>query len=294
VSAPFLVPITACVTGLEQSVVQGAAKHLAAALSQASSAAWQCEPVFVPDLDALAVTSADRILIVSLQTELATLDLPWPEHEKRLRTTFAALCQNRGPIFICTILRHVDGNDPQASARLVRIRRLNLLAAEISRESGALVLDLDRTLSHIGAQRLDTDYRLAGKEVPEIAGHFIALTLIDTAMDALCSFEVQDAAKDILNGSHPIIAKLDQSKPEVTLRKNIMSMGQGRKKQSVSPVAFSTQGNYVGWLVRQILRGAISPMEALRRLSNAVRRRGVREAAILLGVGLVRQLQSKK
>ena len=141
---------------------------------------------------------------------------------------------------------------------------------------------------------MGTDYQLAGKDVAEIVGNFIALTLIDTAMDGFCSFEIQDSAKEILNSTRPVIAKLDRSKPEVTLRKNIMSMGQGRKKQVVSPVAITNQGNYAGWLMRQVFRGAIDPMEVLQRLFNAVRRRGLRDVATMVGVGFVRQVQSKK
>jgi hypothetical protein len=288
------VPIAACVSETEQPALVSAAGLIAGALSEASGASWDCKPVFLPDLAALQSSGDATIIVTSFLPELAALDIPWPQHEQRLRTTYAALCQGGRQVSICTILRHVAGDDPAAGKRLVRLRHLNLLAAEISREFGASVIDLDRALAHVGARRLRTDYRLTGEAAVERAGHFIAVTLVDTALDAFCSFEVQDAAKTILNARRPVLEQSDNTQAEVTIRKNIMTMGQGRKKQSVSPVAFTVQENYAGWLVGHVLRGALGPREVLQRMFQAIRRRGVGEVAAMLSVGLFRQIQRKK
>jgi len=294
VSEKTQVPLAACISELEQLALASAGDLMARALSEASGATWECKPRFVPDLAALAVCGEATILVTSLLPELAALDLPWPQHEQRLRTSYAALGEGGRQVYICTILRHMREDDPDAEARLIRLRRLNLLAAEISREFGACVIDLDRALAHVGARRLGTDYRLTGKAAGEVAAHFIAVTLIDSAMDPFCSFEIQEAAKTILNGRRTVLEESDHARPEVTMRRNVMTMGRGRQKQVVSPVAFSVQENYAGWLVGHVLRGALGPKEVVRRFVQALRRRGVREVAALLGVGLVRQIQRKK
>jgi hypothetical protein len=290
------ISIAAFVSENEQAAVRLAADHIARALSQAADAPWTCDCVFAPKMETLPRHSEASITIASLLPELQAIEEPWPEAEKRLRTTCATLCKGGAPVFLCTILRHVgrDAEPDAANALMIRIRRLNLLAAEISRETGAYVIDLDRILADIGARRLQTDYRLAGDAAAEMAGHFIALTLVENALDAFVPFEIQDAAREILTSCRPAIATPDSAKPQVTLRKNIMAIGQGRRKQIVSTVSYAVEDNYAGWLVRQVLRGAIGPGEAFQRLVQAVRRRGVRGSFALLAAGLSRQLTRKK
>ena len=290
------ISIAALVSKSERAAVQLAADHIARALSQAAGVPWTCDCNFSPDMETLRQDSDTAIIVTSFLPELTKLGELWPQAEQRLRTAYATLCERGTPVFICTILRHIDcDEDLEAAAALrIRIRRLNLLAAEISRETGAYVIDLDRVLADIGARRIQTDYRLAGNAAADMAGHFIALTLVDNAFDAIISFEVQDAARVILSSCRPAIAERDGAKPEITLRKDLMSMGRGRRKQIVSPVNYTVQENYAGWLIRQVLRGAIEPTEALQRLVLAVRRRGVRESAILLVSGLSKQIKRKK
>jgi hypothetical protein len=279
----------------ERAAVQLAASHIEQALSQAADVPWTCDCVFSPDMETLRRRSDAAIIVTSLLPELGTIEESWPRAEQRLRTAYAALCERGATVFICTILRHVGRDEePEAAEALrIRIRRLNLLAAEISREMGAYVIDLDRILADIGARRLQTDYRLAGNAAADMAGHFIALTLINNAFDSFVSFEVQDAAEAILTSCRPAIAEPESGKPEVTLRKDLVSLGKGRRKQIVSPVQYTVQKNYSVWLVRQVLRGAIGPAEALQRLVQAVRRRGVRESAGLLAAGLSKQKRKK-
>jgi len=290
------IPIAALVSEEERAAVQLAAAHLARALSQAAAVPWTCDCVFRPDIEALRPGGDAAIIVTSFLPELEKIEEPWPQAEQRLRAAYTALGERGIPVFICTILRHVGHDEKQeaAAALLLRIRRLNFLAAEISREMGTYVIDLDRVLADIGARRLQTDYRLAGNAAAEMAGHFIALTLVSNGFDALVSFEIQDAARVILASSRPTIAEPNNAKPVVTLRKDLMTLGQGRRKQTVSPVAYTVQENYSGWLVRQVLRGMIGPSEAFRRLIQAVRRRGVRESAALLASGLSKQINRKK
>lgn len=290
------ISISAFVSEDQRAAIQLATTHFAQALSQAAGVPWTCDCVFRPDMEALRQDGESAIIITSLLTEMGKIEEPWPQVEQRLRAAYAVLGESGNPVFICTVLRHVsrDEEPEPATARRIFIRRLNLLAAEISRETGAYVIDLDRVMADIGARRLKTDYRLTGNAAVEMAGHFIALTLINNALDSLVSFEVQDAAREILTSNRPTIAEPDNAKPEVTFRKHLLSMVHGRKKLLVSPVIGTVQENHSDWLIRQVLRGKIGPTDALHRLSQSVRRWGFRQSAARLVSGLSRQIIRKK
>jgi hypothetical protein len=287
--------VGAFVSEREQEALKLAADDIARALSEATATAWTCDCVFYPAFEILPQGDNTSCIVTSLLPQLEKLEEPWSLTGQRLRTAYRALCAGDVPVFICTILRHVSGGvDPELAAAIrIRIRRLNLLAAEISRETGAYVIDLDRVLADIGARRFQTDYRLAGSALPT-AGHFISLTLITNGLDAMVSFEIQEAARALVNARKPAVPADETAQTEITLKKSLPSLGQGRRKQSVATVSYTTEDNHAGWLVRQVLRGTISPMEALRRLVQAVRRRGVRESTLLLASGLYRQVSRRK
>lgn len=296
-TVPSHISIAAFVSAGERTAVRLAADHIAKALSKAAESPWTCECTFSPDLESLPQNGSAAMIVTSfLPLVEKDIEEPWPQVEQRLRSAYIRLSERGVPVFICTILRHVgDDETPESRAALrIRILRFNLLAAEISRETGAYVIDVDRVLADVGARRIQTDYRLAGNAAAEMAGHFMALTLVGNAVDAVVAFELQDAAREILTSSRPVLAELDGAKPEITLKKDLMSMGRGRQKQIISPVLYTVQENYIGWLTRQVLRGAIGPREAIQRLVLAIRRRGLRESVFLLASGLSKQLSRKK
>jgi hypothetical protein len=63
-------------------------------------------------------------------------------------------------------------------AVLERIRRLNLMALELSQASGANVIDIDGVLAFIGALPLGTDYLLASPIAAAVAGDAIVSALL--------------------------------------------------------------------------------------------------------------------
>ena len=289
------ISIAAFVSEGERAAVKSAADQIARALSQAATVPWTCGCVFSPDMESLQRSDDGAIIVSSFLPELEAKDEPWPQTAERLRKAYAALSQRGSPVFVCTILRHVVSEDePEiAEALRIRIRRLNLLAAEISHTTGVYVIDLDRDLADIGARRLQTDYRLAGNVAAGMAGHFIALTLMRNGFDASVSYEVQDAATAILSSGRPALPGSDSATPGVTVRKNLAAMGRGRRKQIVSNVIHMVDENNVGWLIRQVRQGAIGPGEAFQRLVSAIRRRGLRESLALVTAGLFKQLNRK-
>ena len=93
---------------------------------------------------------------------------------------------------------------------LERIRRLNRLAAELSRETGAYVADIDRAFAHIGARTLRSDYRLQGRLAAEVGGHAIAWTLLSGPLDDWIEPEIQQAARTFLGGLQQIDALVNR------------------------------------------------------------------------------------
>lgn len=295
ISTQTKITISASVTEGERAAVQSASSHIARALSQAAEAAWTCEPVFISDRVEPGTADSSGVMVTSLLPYVESNE-SWPETEKKLRAHYATLSESGVPVFICTVLRHVgsDVAPETAESRRVRIRRLNLLAADISRESGAFVIDLDRALADIGARRFQTDYRLGGNSAAEMAGHYIAQTVVSDTLDAFVSPEVQEATSAILASNRPAVDEQAGGKIETVLRKDVLSLGHGKRKQMVQPVHITVEENYAGWLVGQILSGSIGPAEAWRRLVMAVRKRGVFNSTALLFSGLSKQLQRKK
>jgi hypothetical protein len=283
------IPIFAAVTPDERDVVEAATKDIADALSQAAGQTWTCQCDFTLDLSAASETPTKGVIITSLAVPLA-LEQPWEQVEQRLRASYAVLCQNGVPVMICTVLRRVSvEGDPAASARkLRRLRQLNSLATRLSHEYGAIVIDLDRIIADIGAHSLNTDYRLRGAAAVGVASNAIARSIVSNALDVFVSVEVQDAAYAVLEKNRPAIG------PAPITPTNLMSMGKGRRKQLVSTVTNMVQEEHVGWLLRQFLTRQIGPGEAFAKFSQAVRRRGARESALLLISGLAQMFRSEE
>ena len=197
-TSPVTIPIKAVVDGHEQAAVRLACARLESSLSAASGAPVVVTCAFEPTLDSLDAGEA-CVVIASPLAEVANHQEPWPSVERRLRQSYQRLAaKDDVVVFICTVLRHVSAEEgaAQAESKRVRIRRLNLLAAEISRETGIYVIDLDRSLADLGARTLQTDYRLSGSYAAEVAAKFMALAVISAGLDAFVSFEVQDQARD--------------------------------------------------------------------------------------------------
>src|SRR5207244_6647641 len=154
----------------------------------------------VNNLRHISVATAVSVVVTSLCIQLVRLYTSWADLEQDLRSSYSALCEAGDPVMICTILRHVEGETDREKADHTRrrLRQLNLLATELSREYGALIIDLDRILADIGAGRLNTDYRLGGAAAVDVAGKAVAVSIVAHALDAFAPVDVQDAARAVL------------------------------------------------------------------------------------------------
>ena len=143
----------------------------------------------------------------------------------------------------------------------MRIARLNLFAAEISCETGCNVIDVDRALADIGAQVLQTDYRLGGPHAAEAVATNIALTLLSLGLDEYAPYEAQEAARAAI-AARSSSWKSEMALPQEMVRRDVMSLGVGRGKQRVSLVVSTVQGKHVSRLLQGVLTRQISLPDA--------------------------------
>lgn len=283
-----VVPVFAAVTVNEWATIEAAAGHLADALSRATGESWTVPCTFVSEIGALSDAAPDTIIVTSLSLALEQTDTPWSTVDQELRRTYAMLCETGNPVLICTILRHVpeEGDFEKAGRIRRRVRQLNLLATSLSREYGALVIDVDRVVADIGARRLGTDYRLGGARAADVVSRAMASCIVANALDAHAAVAVQDGARTILEGRQTSLS--GETNQMMT---NLMALGQGRRRQRVATVTAEVEENHVGWLVRQVLKRQIGGRELFDKLLGAIRRRGARESAWLLLSGVARMLK---
>ena len=245
-----VIPIIALVSTSERAAVEAACGHIVRALSEASGQPWTCDCRFIDrptDLQAHTDQGHSRHVPGFRSRRSRAM-----ARCRGTRAHFTAgLCRRGDPVFVCTLLRHAELDDPDlALHRRIRIRRLNLLAADISRQSGAFVIDIDRRLADVGARRLGTDYRLHGATAADLAGNAIAREILVNGLDALASAEVQDRARAALARCQPAIAL-------PSLMRHLMPIGHGRRKQMVATVTDINQQGDASWLIRQVLRRRI-------------------------------------
>jgi hypothetical protein len=150
------------------------------------------------------------IVVASLLPELARLDEPWPSVEARWRAQAALLVEGgTSPPLLCNIFRRVS----ERSARAVlieRIRRLNLLAVDLSHDFGLPVIDIDRVFAHIGGRGAQCDYRLGGPIAAEVVGYVVARSLLSIGLDDAVAVDVQERAKAFLGELHQIDALVNR------------------------------------------------------------------------------------
>jgi hypothetical protein len=196
----MVIRLDAIVHDIERPVMAALAAQLSTSLSAADKGVWEAQirlrapPLSVdPDDPPLAI-------IASLLPELATPDEPVARVEARWREALAALGENMLPnVFVCTMFRVVAGarQDPGDISKIAeRIRRLNLLAVDLSHDFGINIVDIDRAFAHVGARWLQSDFRLGSLAAEEVAAHTIAVSLMAAGFGNI-ALETLDEAKRV-------------------------------------------------------------------------------------------------
>jgi hypothetical protein len=191
--------IEAVVDDAEHPALVAAAEQLRECVAAASDAPGDVLLRFAPSLDAIEVHEPATMVIASLLPEVSRDDAI-ASIESRWRAQLSSMPSSPAlSVFLCTVFRHVprDASSQHANGREStpeRIRRLNLLAAELSHDTGAGIIDIDRAFAHLGARALTTDYRLSGPIAAEVAAHTIVASVLSAGLDGTLAPEILERA----------------------------------------------------------------------------------------------------
>jgi hypothetical protein len=275
------IPIRARVHANERSAITTMARTLQEHLAQAAAepAAVTCS--FAESFSDLQKPHEPSIIITSLLLETDDYEEDWSEQEGRLRTRYAALAEDAASIvFVTTVFRHIsEGDAAQRETLRLRIRRLNRLAADLSREYGIMVIDLDRDLADIGGRRLQTDYRLGGEYAEQMAARSMARAIVSAGLDNHVPFELQiplqeALAKEQISFLPPVATEVAPS--------NVLVLKSGRQKQVVKTIVNTNSESHAGWLFYLLLHGKYSFKDAFMKLKGSIARRGLRASILML------------
>src|SRR5262249_5759649 len=154
---PACLHIAAIVATSERRAVTAAADRLATCLEGTTQQQWMAVVAFPDAPDAIDPLKPPDIVIISLLPELLRRG-PCEQIAERLRHDIDALPgEGAAAAFLLTIFRHVDSvatrqHGAGTPISIERVRRLNLLAAELSQATGINVIDIDRVFAHAGAR----------------------------------------------------------------------------------------------------------------------------------------------
>jgi len=181
--------IAATLTENEGSALMLAVEQMRRLFVRAGQSEWKIEC----ELQGGMRFDLDRkpaVYIVSLLTQLDT-DEPIDRLQGRLRTELGDVVAHQTAVYLCTLFRGCEDD----AAKLERIRRLNLLTADLSHDLDVGVIDFDRQLADIGARSLESSYRLEGRAAREIAAYVIVKTLFATGAfdDHIAAGTVEEA-----------------------------------------------------------------------------------------------------
>jgi hypothetical protein len=187
--------IAALLAPPELKAAEAALARLGAVLAEAAG----CAPeVALHALQTPAEAAALAPTAILLALHPVDPALPWEAASAALTGRGEAIVQaTNARVVLCTLFRHVRRGPHEAALR-ERIRRLNRLAIELSRTTGAAVADIDRACAHVGARALRTDYRIEGAAAQEVAGEAIAAALLAEALDGHYAEHVLQKARRLL------------------------------------------------------------------------------------------------
>jgi hypothetical protein len=202
-SSTGLIGIEAVVDDVERPALVAAAKQLGGSLSAASEKPIEVRLNFASSFEAIDTKTPSVLVIASLLPDVSR-DESMASTEARWRRQLSLLAARPAlSVLLCTVFRHVprSASVEHTVARATtteRIRRLNLLATALSHDTGAGVIDIDRTFAHLGARALGTDYRFSGAVATRVAAHTIAWSVLSAGLDDAFAPEILERATQFL------------------------------------------------------------------------------------------------
>ena len=193
------IDIDAFVDPAERPAIGRAAERLRECLNTVTGQAWRVDVRFIAALSDIAPSA---VILASLLTEVDGAAEPIEDTATRWRETIKQH-PDPGSVYLLTIFRHVSGTADRwhgttPRVAIERIRRLNLLAAELSQQTGATVIDIDRVFAHAGARALQAHYRIGSDAAAAFAAQVIAKTMLAAGLGELLEPEQQQQAGEIM------------------------------------------------------------------------------------------------
>ena len=199
--------VDAVVSAGERNALDAAAEQLHSCLSAASGGAWPVTTRIRESLAAIDPQDRAHAIVASLLPDLAGEE-PIATIDARWRDRLASLpAEVRSSVLICTIFRHVGGPLESRPAIRERIRRLNLMAIQLSHDTGAGIVDIDRAFAQQGARSLQTDCELDGDIAAAAVAHAIVAGILRMAQDDVLSPELQERAQQLHGELRELVAR---------------------------------------------------------------------------------------
>ena len=271
--------VVALVDEAERPAVTAAAERLSRCLAHVTGTS-SCVPVrFLESEAALGSFEMPTLFLASLLRDVGRIREPWSITVQRWREIFlSSSVQLTSAAFLCTIFRSVSERRARTPAPLLnkieRIRRLNLLATEISHDAGINVIDIDRVFAHVGGRALATDYRLAGSRAAALAADTIVGAFLAVGMDEVLEPECLERARELHAQQKDAITDVGLAVSAVTL--GFETVRQGAHQQTFFRMPRRLLPGTVGGLLRDWLEGRINIREAMQIVVDVVKRRLVR------------------
>ncbi len=267
--------IEAVLSDGERRALLSASEELRHCFALGNDCVFPIEVHFHSALSAIKVDSGPALIVTSLLLELNEPEETLAAVEARLRAAFSALKRDGiSAVFLCTIFRRIDPetniDDPVAvGARIERIRRLNLLATELSHDLDINIIDFDRSFAHIGGRSLGTDFNLHGSTAVEVAKHLITSTFFAAGLDDFCSPELQEAAMAIYEQRRTGIV----APPRPVLSAGTLRLSLTNKGKRLQTFASNLKGRRLRDLWLSLMTGRATATETLLAVLRAARRR---------------------
>jgi hypothetical protein len=204
------------------------------------------------------------IVVTSLLRDAPETDEVWAETEARLRHHYAESTKGGARHYLCTVFRHIGHDQPPALR--ARIRKLNLLAIELSREMGVFVVDIDRCLADVGAFAYATDFRLAGDFAIEAVAREMGMTFLGTGFDAPFTQAARERLRTMVADWQPPRAVAVEH--DFSLRREPRITGQA----GLAGARFQTREARAAEYLRRFVQGQL-PMHTVAKATAAVVKR---------------------
>jgi hypothetical protein len=257
----------------ERDALIDATVDLRQCLSEACGSDFPIAVRFFSRLSEIQPASLPRLVATSLLLEMTEPEDPLADVEKRLRESLSRIASDGySKLFVCTVFRRIRRKNAvidSGESRIERIRRLNLLAAQLSHELNINIIDFDRSFAHRGGRVLDVDFRLEGPAAVFTARHAILSTFFAAGLDDFCSPELQNKAKQLYEQRSRQISIPTQH--DLNAGKMLFRVADSEKSDQTYALVPVRRTLADLWF--NLKKGRTTPMETFQVVLRAVRRR---------------------